>query len=119
MPGSHLHLDFQEVSNQERASDASLLLNQDISRAGFGADGTVSRSVTNAVTMIELERSRQDCLGRRIESLLDGGDYEKWSWDACTKMSSIFLHSPPDQFGYMEDPVFQVLGPHTLAKHAH
>jgi len=51
---SHLQLNFQEVSNQERASDASLLLNQDISRAGFEAGGTFSRSATDAVT-IELE----------------------------------------------------------------
>ena len=104
---SHLQHNFQDVSSQERASDPSLLLNQDISRAGFGADGTVSRSVTNAVT-IELERSRQDHLGKRIETSMDRGEYERWSWAACTKMSSIFLHSPPDHFGYMEDPVFQV-----------
>jgi hypothetical protein len=76
-------------------------------RAEFGADGTVASSVTNAIT-VELERSRMDHLGDQIAQSLDRGDYERWAWDACTKMSSVFLHSPPDQFGYMESPVFQV-----------
>ena len=109
---SHLQLNFQEVSSRKQALDASLLLNQDITRAGFGAgfgaDSTVAPSVTNVITIKELERSWRDHLDQQIETSLDRGDCEKWSWDACTWGSLIFLHLPPDQFGYIEDPIFQV-----------
>ncbi len=40
--------------------------------------------------------------------MLNHGKYERWAWEAWTKMSATFLLSPPDQMGYMEDEVFQV-----------
>ena len=41
-------------------------------------------------------------------SLLSRKDYERWSWEAWTQMSPVFLVSPPDHFGYFEDPHFQI-----------
>jgi hypothetical protein len=89
-------------------ADSTLLLTQDVDRAGFYPSGTIAPSVTHAVTM-ELEKARAASLGVRITTALDNDQYERWSWEACSKMSSQPLLSPPDQFGYMEDPVFQVM----------
>jgi hypothetical protein len=55
---------------------------------------------------IEKRRSRR--LGERITAMLDRGEYERWAWEAWTKISATFLLSPPYQLGYMEDEVFHV-----------
>ena len=73
---SNLKTKFQEVSTPEQAADDSLLLNQDVTRAGFSPDGTVAPSVTNAVT-IELESSRSKDLGTRISGSLNRKLYER------------------------------------------
>ena len=75
--------------------------------AGFYHNGTLAPSVTKAIT-VELESARCEDLGNRIQAGRGKDHYERWSWEAWTKISAVFLHSPPDQFGYMEDPVFQV-----------
>ena len=105
---SHLKTKFQEVSTPEQAADESLLLNQDVTRAGFSPDGTIAPSVTNAVTT-ELKSSRSKDLGTRIEGSLHRKHYERWAWEASNKMSATFLHSPPDALGYIGDPEFQVV----------
>ena len=64
-------------------------------------------SVTNAVT-IELETQRSIHLGTVVEDYLHRNDYEKWSWEGCSKMSAAFLQSPLDPIGYMGDNIFQV-----------
>ena len=35
-------------------------------------------------------------------------DYKHWAWEGWSKSSAVFLHSPPDPLGYMEDPIVQV-----------
>ena len=47
-------------------------------------------------------------LGAIVASSLNRSDYEKWSWDRYTKMSAVFLTSPPDAISYLGDNVFQV-----------
>ena len=49
-------------------------------------------------------------LGSQISTSLDRDDYERWSWEAWSKMSAVWLHSPPDQYGFIDDPIsiFQV-----------
>ena len=64
-------------------------------------------SVTHALTE-ELEKQRSLDLGKNITKTLGREDYEKWSWDGCTRMSSMFLTSPPDRIGYLGDNIFQV-----------
>ena len=87
--------------------DDKLLLNQDISRAGIYPDGSIPKSVTKAITM-ELEKARSIQLGVTIAENMERDQYERWAFEACGKLSGVFLLSPPDQFGYMEDPVYQV-----------
>ena len=106
---SHLTSKFQEVATPEQMGDTeNYLINQPIERAGFCADGSVKRSVTNAVTE-ELEKQRSSSLGTKIQETLGRDDYEKWAWDGSTRMSSTFLSSPPDAIGYLGDNVFQVV----------
>ena len=73
-----------------------MLLKQDVCRAGYYADGTISNSVTMALT-VELEREREANLDLHIKALLAKIDYERWSLEGCTSMSSMWIHSPPDQ----------------------
>jgi len=42
-----------------------------------------------------------------METTLDRGDYELWSWTAWMAMRNEFLHAPPDAFGFLEDNIFQ------------
>ena len=77
---THLQSNFQEASTNDRANDDSLLLTQDVSRAGFYKDGTFAPSITNAVT-IELERSRKTALGTQISSSLNRREYERWAFE--------------------------------------
>lgn len=67
-------------------------------------DGSFALLVTKVFTA-EIERTRSVHLGKIIETtLLTWTDYERWSSEAWHKMSGVILHSPPDQFGYREDP---------------
>ena len=59
--------------------------------------------------MMELEGEREASLDLFVKASLTRTDYERWSWEGCTKMSSVWLHSPPDQFGYIEDLLFGVM----------
>jgi hypothetical protein len=103
----HLTQNFQDVATALETSNENLLLSQSVERAGFYADGTHAPLVTNALTL-EMETRRSRHLGERITAILNRGEYERWAWEAWTKMSATFLLSPPDQLGYMEDEVFQV-----------
>jgi len=47
-------------------------------------------------------------LGLQITKDLTRLDYDRWSWEGCGEFSGTFLLSPPDPFGYIEDPVYQV-----------
>ena len=87
--------------------NANYLINQPLERAGFCADGTIKRSVTNTVTE-ELEKQRSSRLGTEVERTLGREEYERWAWDGGTRMSSEFLISPPDAIGHLGDNVFQV-----------
>ena len=62
--------------------------------------------MTKALTK-ELEKARADDLGVRLTDQLERGDFERWEWEASNRTSAVFLHSPPDQFGFMEDLTFQ------------
>ena len=56
----------------------------------------------------ELEKTRVDDLGvRLLTDQMEREDLERWAWEAWNRTSAVFLHSPPDQFGFMEDPTFQ------------
>jgi len=52
-------------------------------------------------------------LGVQITTSLGRKEYERWTWEAWTKMSPASPLSLPDHFGYMEDPHYQV----TMAKY--
>ena len=86
---------------------ANYLIVQPVKRAGFYEDRSMARSVTHALTE-ELEKQRSLNLGANIARTLGREDYEKWSWDGCTRMSSMFLTSPPDRIGFLGDNIFQV-----------
>ena len=102
----HLTTSFQDVSTQEQLSDFDLLLSHEVTRAGFYKDGTVAASVTKALT-IKFELARATKLGETITTQLGREEYERWAWESCDKISGQFLMSPPDHFGYIEDPIFQ------------
>ena len=55
---------------------------------------------------MELEKQREEHLGIQIKTALEQTDYERWTWEAWTEMSSTWLHSPPDHFGFIKDPLF-------------
>ena len=58
---------------------------------------------------VELEREREANLDFHIKASLARTNYERWSWEGCTSMSSMWLHLPPNQFEYTEDPLFGVI----------
>ena len=72
----------------------------------FPLDGTVAASVTKEAT-IKLEKARMTHLGMQITISLGMKEYERWEWEAWTKVSLAFLLSPLDHFGYMVDPHYQ------------
>ena len=61
------------------------------------------------VWTVEMEREREANLNLHIKLSLARADYQHWSREGCTSMSSMWLHSPPDQFGFIEDPLFCVI----------
>ena len=58
---------------------------------------------------INLKKQRETHLWEQINTDLERKDYERFPWEAWTPMSAVWLHSPPDHFGYIEDPVFQAV----------
>ena len=64
------------------------------------------QSVTKTLPK-ELEKARADDLGVRLTDQMEREDFERWAWKARNRTSAVFLHSPPDQFGFMEDSIFQ------------
>ena len=62
---SHLQNSFQDVATSGQKDDESLLLNQNLTNAGFSEDGELSHSVTKALTK-ELEGARLYRLGEKI-----------------------------------------------------
>jgi hypothetical protein len=84
------------------------LITQPVTRAGFYEDGSMARSVTNAITN-ELEKQRLLHMSTIVETSLGRYDYEKWAWGGCGAMSAAFLQSLPDIIGYMGDNMFQEL----------
>ena len=83
---SHLTSTLHAVADPALQVDEGLLFNQEIKMAGFYHHGSITSSVTKQ-------------LGLRIKKLRSRDHYEQWSWDACTNMIAVFLHSSPDHFG--------------------
>ena len=90
---SHLSFKFQEVATTEDLLDDDKLFDQAPSSAGFRADGSRTKSVTDSITR-ELEWARLQTLGLEVDDMLDWKDYEIFSWAACPWMCSDFLHAP-------------------------
>ena len=63
---------------------------------------------TDLMHVIAPEKARSIDFGQRITTTLTRDNYKRPSWEGCSPLSAVFLHSPPDQIGYIEDPVFQV-----------
>jgi len=57
---------------------------------------------------MELEKCHGRQVSLEVKTTLGKGDYERWSFDGWNKMITVILLSPPDQFGYFEDTIFQV-----------
>ena len=55
-----------------------------------------------------MEGAKSIHLGQRIRTTLSRADYKRWPYEACSRLSGTFILSPPDHFGYMEDPILQV-----------
>ena len=105
---SHLTTTFQNIriptqTDQER----SYLLTQDINQAGFYHDGRQPKSVTRAITT-EIETARGKQLTKRIVETLPKEDFERQAYLNCDRMSYVFLHSPPDHVGYMENETLRM-----------
>ena len=63
--------------------------------------------MTRAITKgIETARGAQ--LTKEVIQTLQLGDYEQQVYLNCTKMSLVFLHSPPDHVGYMGNEPFHM-----------
>ena len=58
--------------------------------------------VTRAITT-EIETARGKQLTKRIVETLPKEDFERQAYLNCGRMSYVFLHSPPDHVGYMEN----------------
>lgn len=78
---------------------------QTVERAGFTKSCLIKGSATKPLTQ-DLEKARMDELGAHISGTLGRNAYKKWSWGVSNKSSALFLHSPPDEYELMEDPVF-------------
>ena len=64
------------------------------------------QSVTRELTK-EPEKATSLKLRKRLIGELKREHFESWAWEAWSKTSAMFLHLPPNLFGFMEDPVFQ------------
>ena len=105
---SHLQLTFQEVATPVARDNRSLLINQPMANAGFYDDGSSPGSITNVITS-EIESARSTALEQQITSALSRKNYERWSWEAWSKIGASFLISPPDAMGYIRDEEFMVI----------
>ena len=85
----------------------NFLLEQTHKRAGFYSNRLQSKSVTHAITR-DLEERCIHNLDVRLSNVLPRDAFERWSWEANSSMSRVFLLLPPDQLGFIEDPAFQV-----------
>ena len=52
-------------------------MQQEVTWAGFYNDGTIAGSVTNALTIIKIDKCRGRHLGQDIKATLDKGEYEQ------------------------------------------
>ena len=57
---THLQIHFQEVALADQMTNESLLLAQNVSRAGVYADGTMAVLVTNTVTVENIRVDVED-----------------------------------------------------------
>ena len=76
-------------------------------KVGFYTDGSMAKSVTNAIT-IELEKQRLMRMDILVKSSLRRDDYEKSTWGGYSATSAAFLQALPDRIGYTGDNMFQV-----------
>jgi len=84
------NLHFQDiVQAATNLGTSKYLLRQEVTCAGFYEDGTITGSVTNAVTN-ELEKCRWLHLGQELKVSLNKGEYERWYFDGWKKMSTVF-----------------------------
>ena len=63
--------------------------------------------VTRAITT-EMETVRGKQLTKRIVETLPKEDFERQAYLNCDRMSYVFLHSPPDHVGYMENETLRM-----------
>ena len=84
-----------------------------MNNAGFNRDGSSPQSITNVITA-EIEAARSLALGCQIISSLDRKAYERWAWEAWSKVGASFITSPPDRLGFIRDDEFMVIPPHIL-----
>ena len=59
---------------------------------------------------MEIESARSTNLGKKITNTLTRDNYERWSWEAWTKIGASFVISPPpDGIGYIKDCEFRTI----------
>ena len=81
-----------------------------MNNAGFNRDGSCPQSITNVITAeIEAARSLALALGCQIISSLDRKEYERWAWEAWSKVGAPFITSPPDHLGFIRYKEFMVI----------
>jgi hypothetical protein len=99
---------FQDIRSQTQTDqERSYLLTQEVEQAGFRHDGTQPSSVTRAITT-EIETARGKQLRKQIVETLPKEDFERQAYLNCGRMSYVFLHSPPDHVGYMENETLRM-----------
>ena len=105
---SQLTKTFQDIRIQTQTDqERSYLLTQEVEQAGFHHDGTQPSSVTRAITK-EIETARGKQLRKKIVETLPKDDFERQAYLNCGRMSYVFLHSPPDHIGYMENETLRM-----------
>ena len=71
-------------------------------------DSIETDQVRNIITA-EIEAARSLALGSQIISSLDRKAYERWAWEAWSKVGASFITSPPDRLGFIRDDEFMVI----------
>ena len=81
-----------------------------MSRAGFYEDGSFVPSQSQKQSPMSWRKTGLSSLDLRYPAHLIEMIYECWSREAWSKMSAVFPHLPPDQYGYTRtrDPIFRV-----------
>eukprot|EP00956_Cyclotella_meneghiniana_P011950 scaffold16843_cov51-Cyclotella_meneghiniana.AAC.6 len=72
-----------EITTHAQQADSSFLCTQDVTHAGIYEDGSIDKSVTNAIT-IEIERLRALSLASKVEGQFQRTEYERWAFESCT-----------------------------------